>query len=103
MVMMRWLVTKSRYTGLLLVKFSSLVNKQLGRRARKRGWSIAMQPVFQINIPLYQLRFQVNIPSNRWYIANIFQIWLTPVDYEELAVGFEPIRNGEIFGMYDNV
>ena len=91
MVMMRWLVNKSPYIGRLLVKFSSLVNKQLGRRAWKRGWSIAMQPGFQINIPLYQPRFQVNIPSNRWYIARIFQIWSTPVDYEKLAVGFEPI------------
>ena len=63
----------------------------------------------KFSIPLYQPRFQVNILDiynniyNRWYIANIFQIWSTPVDYEELAVGFEPIRNGEIFGMYDNV
>ena len=27
------------------------------------------------------------------------QIWSTPVGYEELARGFEPIRNGEIFLM----
>ena len=32
--------------------------------------------------------YQVNIPSNRWYIPRIFQIWSTTVDYEELARGF---------------
>ena len=35
-----------------------------------------------------QPRFQPNIPSNRWYIARIFQIWSAPVGYEELAGGF---------------
>ena len=57
MVMMRWLVTKSPYIGLLLVKFSSLVNKQLGRRAWKRVWSIAMQPVFQIQYTIIPTSF----------------------------------------------
>ena len=38
-----------------------------------------------------------NIPSNRWYIPRIFQIWSTPTGYEELAGEFEPIGNSEIF------
>ena len=38
----------------------------------------------------------VNIPSNRGYIARIFQIWSKPEDYRELAGGFEPTRSGEI-------
>ena len=41
--------------------------------------------------------FQSNIPSNQWYIARIFQIWLAPIRYEELAGGFKPIRNSKIF------
>ena len=31
--------------------------------------------------------FQTNIPSNRCYIALIFQIWYAPIGYEELAGG----------------
>ena len=27
-------------------------------------------------------RFQANMPSNRWYIARIFQLWLTPSGYQ---------------------
>ena len=42
-------------------------------------------------------RFPANIPSNRWYIPRIFQIWSTPTGYEELAGEFEPIGNREIF------
>ena len=49
-----------------------------------------------------QPRFQPNIPSNRWYIARIFQIWYAPVANKELAGRLEPIRNGEIFGMNNN-
>ena len=30
-------------------------------------------------------------------IVNLFQIWSTPAGYEELAVGFEPIKSREIF------
>lgn len=34
----------------------------------------------------------------RWYyISRILQIWSTTDGYEELARGFEPIRNGAIF------
>ena len=45
-----------------------------------------------------QPRFQVNKPSNRWYIARIFQIWSTPVGYEELAGGFKANQDdGKIF------
>ena len=45
------------------------------------------------NIPL------INLVSKSVYhqidgIAPIFQIWSMPVGYEELAEGFEPIRNG---------
>ena len=29
-----------------------------------------------------QPRFKSNAPSNRWYIARIFQIWQAPVGYE---------------------
>ena len=29
----------------------------------------------------YQPRFQANIPSNRRYIARIFQNWLTPIGW----------------------
>ena len=46
-------------------------------------------------------------PSRRWRIEEdvihrgwrprMFHIWSTSVCYEELAGGFEPIRNGEIF------
>ena len=43
---------------------------------------------------------QSNIPSNRWYIVRIFQIWQAPVGYEELAGRLEPaIRNSSIFRM----
>ena len=49
-----------------------------------------------------QTHFQVNIPSNRWYIARIF--WPTPVEVVgELAGDFEPIRSGEIVWMNNNV
>ena len=44
-----------------------------------------------------QSRFKSNIPSNRWYIARIFQIWSGLFGYEELAEELEPIRDGEIF------
>ena len=30
-------------------------------------------------------------------IVNLFQIWLTLAGYEELALGFEPIKSREIF------
>ena len=30
-------------------------------------------------------------------IANLFQIWPTLAGNEELAGGFKPIRNGEVF------
>ena len=39
------------------------------------------------------------LPSYRWYIARIFQIWSTLVSYEELAGGLKPTRNGQIFWM----
>ena len=32
-------------------------------------------------------------------ITNVFQIWSTLAGYRELARGFEPIINREIFGM----
>ena len=32
-------------------------------------------------------------------ITNVFQIWSTLAGYKELARGFEPIINREIFGM----
>ena len=60
--------------------FSSLMNKQLGRR------------LIDSLLPK-QPRFQSNIRS----IARIFQIWPALVGYEELAGGLEPIRNGEKF------
>ena len=57
-----------------------------------------MQPRFRSGqYTVNQPRFQVNIPSNRWYIDRISQIWSTPVGYEEFARGFKPIRKGEIF------
>ena len=43
------------------------------------------------------------MPSNRWYIALIFQIWYAPIGYEELAGGLEPISNDEIFRMNNNL
>ena len=59
------------------------------------------QPRSQGNIYIIidQPRFQSNTPSNRWYIARIFQIWSAAVGYKELAALFEPIRNSEIFWM----
>ena len=33
------------------------------------------------------------------YRRNVFQIWLTVAGYDELCVGFKPIRDGEIFWM----
>ena len=57
------------------------------------------QPRSQGNIYIIidQPRFQSNTPSNRWYIARIFQIWSGLVGYEELAEELEPVRDGEIF------
>ena len=57
------------------------------------------QPRSQGNIYIIidQPRFQSNTPSNRWYIARIFQIWSAAVGYKELAALSEPIRNSEIF------
>ena len=43
------------------------------------------------------ISFPRNVPSNWWYITRIFQIWSTPVGYEELAGGFEPIRKAKYF------
>ena len=46
-----------------------------------------LQPHFQVKYTIDQSRsqVQVNIPSNRWYIARMVQIWSTLVGYEELA------------------
>ena len=44
-----------------------------------------------------QPHFQENIPLNQWCIANVLQIWPTGLGYEELVVGFEPIKKGKIF------
>ena len=57
------------------------------------------QPRSQGNIYIIidQPRLQSNTPSNRWYIARIFQIWSAAVGYKELAALFEPIRDSEIF------
>ena len=52
-------------------------------------WSIAHAASFPGKYTIDQPRLQVNKPSNRWYIARIFQIWSTPVGYEELAGGFK--------------
>ena len=62
-----------------------------------------MQPGFQINIPSTKLVSKSIYQFDGIFQIRIFQIWSTPVDYEELAMGFEPIRNGEIFWMYNNV
>ena len=35
-------------------------------------------------------------------LTNFFQIWSMPAGYEKLAVGFEPVRSGEMFYVYDN-
>ena len=66
----------------------------LSSNSRKRQFFISILPK--------QPRFQPNLPSNRWYIARIFQIWYAPVANKELAGRLEPIRNGEIFGMNNN-
>ena len=36
-------------------------------------------------------------------ITNVFQIWSTLAGYKELARGFEPIINREIFGINNNI
>ena len=59
-------------------------------------WSIDYAVSFPIKY-IKRPHFQSNVPSNQWYIACIFQIWLLPVGYEVLARGLEPIRNGKIF------
>ena len=42
--------------------------------------------------------FPPNVPSNQWYIfACIFQICSMPAGCEELAGGFEPIKNSNIY------
>ena len=50
--------------------------------------------------------FRLVIPKLKWrhfpYIANLFQILSTLADYEKLAVGFEPVRSGEIFWIIVN-
>ena len=60
-------------------------------------WSIAQEASFPINHSIDQPRFQSNTPPNRWYIARSFQIWSGSVGYKEVARGFKPIGNGEIF------
>ena len=54
---------------------------------------------FSIKYTIDHPRFQLNVPSNLWYIACIFQIWSALVGYEELTGELEPIRECEIFGM----
>ena len=41
-------------------------------------------------ITLYYLGHFLNL-------TNFFQIWSMPAGYEKLAVGFEPVRSGEMF------
>ena len=59
--------------------------------------SLAQAASFPWKNTVDQPRFPAYIPSNRWYIPRIFQIWSTPTGYEELAGEFEPIGNSEIF------
>ena len=79
-------------------RFLALVNKQLGRRALKRGWSMVYCPYNlvseSINHRLTSFPSQYTIES-MVYCSHL-QILSTPVGYEELARDFEPIRNGDI-------
>ena len=67
-----------------------LVDSLRNRKATALGSEIDPQSITQAGsfpgkYTMDQPRFQVNALSNRWYIARIFQIWSTPIAYEELA------------------
>lgn len=66
---------------------SSPVNKQLGGRARKQGWSMVYCPSCLVSRLIYRrsTSFPNNIPSNQLYISRIFQIFASPVGYEDLS------------------
>ena len=88
------------------VFFSSLVHKQLLFGAALGNdldrWSFSQEASFSIKYAIDQPRFQLNISSNLWYIACIFQIGSALVGYEELTGELEPIRECEIFDMIIN-
>ena len=65
-------------------------------------WSFAYAASFPGKYTINQPHFQANIISNQCYSAHILQIWSTPVGYEELARGFDPVRNGKIIWMNNN-
>ena len=66
------------------------------------SFGILTQVLSFLKYTIDQPCFQSNRASNRWFVARIFWIWSVPVSYEELAMGLEPIRNGEIFWMNNN-
>ena len=58
-----------------------LVHTLINRKAAALASKVDQQSITQA------ASFPGNVSSNRWYIARIFQIWLTPIGYEELAGG----------------
>ena len=54
-----------------------------------KGWFSLLLSLF-LAITLYYLGHFLDL-------TNFFQIWSMPAGYEELAVGFEPVRSGEMF------
>ena len=52
--------------------------------------------VFSVNCKVFwQLCCGIDVIFS--HIAKFFQIWSTVAGYDELSMGFEPIRDGEIF------
>ena len=67
-----------------------LVHSLRNRKATALGSEIDRQSITQAasfpgKYTMDQSRFQANVSSNLWYMARIFQIWSTPIAYEELA------------------
>ena len=69
-----------------------LVHTLINRKAAALGSEVNRQSITQAasfpgKYTIDQPRFQENVSLNPWYIARIFQIWPTPIGYEELAGG----------------
>ena len=64
--------------------------------------NVTSSPELLGGCPFFSHSFMMYYWLNFPYIANVFQIWSTVAGYEELAVGFEPIRNGDVCWMNNN-
>ena len=64
-------------------------------RSIERFWATLLPTAFWL-LSIF-LAFMLYSWNHFSHIANVFKIWSTQAGYEEYAVGFEPIGNGEIF------